>query len=141
MACSPRPIFRRHCAPRKTGSPHLDCCQIVPEQESVLGMVNYWSNFDSRYQFHQHSRRRFYVSKTQKRKKTLMTWLSFFVHLGSAHLKATRKKLMKLTPGFLEVLYWATICCCDSEKRSSSKPFRWMLLFNPIFYPFATIIW
>ena len=46
-----------------------------------------------------------------------------------------------LTPGILEVLYWLVVCCCDPEKRSSSKPWKWILLFNPLFFPVSTILW
>jgi hypothetical protein len=46
-----------------------------------------------------------------------------------------------LTPGILEVLYWSAVCCCDPEKRSTARPWRWILLFNPIFFPISTIVW
>ncbi len=41
----------------------------------------------------------FYARRSPKRKKTLLTSLSFFAQLGSASVKAARKTLRKLTRG------------------------------------------
>jgi len=55
------------------------------------------------------STRSFYTHWSQKRKKTTMSWLSFFALLGSAHIQATHKKLVKLTLGvnFINMLTWS----------------------------------
>jgi len=51
-----------------------------------------------RGQFHQHFMGSFYAHRSQKRKKT--DYLTdFFVLLGSTHIKATCKILVKLTSG------------------------------------------
>jgi len=47
-------------------------------------------------QFHQHFMHSSYARRSQKLKKTLMTQLSFFAHLGSARVNAARKTLEKL---------------------------------------------
>ncbi len=49
-------------------------------------------------QFHQRFMSSFFALRSQKRKKTLMTRLSLAL-LGSLHVKAACKMLLKLTPG------------------------------------------
>jgi len=49
-------------------------------------------------QYNQHYTSSFYACRSRKCKKTLMTWMSFFAHLGSLRVKAAHKLLMKLTP-------------------------------------------
>jgi len=43
----------------------------------------------------------FYVHRSQKCKKILMTWLYFFTLLGSTHAKAASRMLVKLTHGLV----------------------------------------
>ncbi len=57
------------------------------------------SAWSSRCRFHQCFMCSFYARRSQKRQMTLLTWLSFFAHLGSACVKAVRKMLMKWSPG------------------------------------------
>jgi len=71
-----------------------------------------------RCQFHQHFKCSFYARRSQKRQMTLLTWLSFFAHLGSTCVKAVHRTLMKLSPGvdFINILlksflYWSVLCC------------------------------
>jgi len=49
--------------------------------------------------FHQRSTYNFCACRAQKRKMTMLTWLSFFAHSGSTCAKAVHRTLMKLSPG------------------------------------------
>jgi len=57
----------------------------------------------NRCQFHQCSTCSFYACWSQKRKKNIDTLTVIFTHFWSAHAKAARRTLMKLSPG--------TRCC------------------------------
>jgi hypothetical protein len=46
-----------------------------------------------------------------------------------------------IAPGLLEVVYWLMVCCCDHERRALYTPWKWILLFNPITFPFTVIFW
>jgi len=47
----------------------------------------------------------FYARRSQKRKKYCQALILFFALLGSAHVKAVCKMLMKLTPGSFDGNY------------------------------------
>jgi len=51
-------------------------------------------------QFHQHFTRSFYTRRSQKRKTTLSWPDCLFALSGSTHVKAVRRRLMKLTPAY-----------------------------------------
>jgi hypothetical protein len=78
-----------------------------------------WSSVATSWgQFHQHFL--IYICRSQKRKTSLITWLSFFLLLGSSPIKALQKMLMKLTPwvNFTNVLRAAfTFADHKSTKR------------------------
>jgi len=46
-----------------------------------------------------------------------------------------------IAPGLLEVAYWIMVYFFDPEKRATYKPWKWILMFNPITFPFTTIFW
>jgi len=55
--------------------------------------------------YHQCSTYNFYARGAQKRKMTMLTWLSVFALLGSTCVKAVRRTLMKLSSGLCAWLY------------------------------------
>jgi len=57
-------------------------------------------------QFHLHFKSSFFEHRSQKLKKRLTTWLSFFALSGSANVKAAHRMLMKSTPdvNFINIL-------------------------------------
>ena len=65
----------------------LECC------------ISEFSKLDSRDQFHQHSTSSFYAQISQKRTKNSQVKLLFAL-LWFARVKAARRMLVKLTPGF-----------------------------------------
>ncbi len=76
--------------------------------------------FSTWAQFRQRSTYNFYVRRSQKLKKILMTWLYFYPLLGSTSVKAVGKMLVKFTPGlnFTNVLHTAfTLADPESVKR------------------------
>ena len=71
----------------------------VPHNSLKMLKKNVWRSYNIRCQFHQHSTSNFYAPGDQKRKMTILTWLSFFAHSESTCVKAVRRMLMKLTSG------------------------------------------
>jgi len=69
----------------------------------------YWARF------HQHFTRNFYAPDPQSAKKT-DNFTVFFAFLGSAHVKALRKMLVKLTP-----VPCAVVCAFFRSKQTQSK--------------------
>ncbi len=73
-------------------------------------------------QFHQHFTFNFYDPRAQKRKMTMLTWLSFFAHLGSTSVKAVWRTLMKLNPGIVsswtsKIYVITSIVCLTNVKK------------------------
>ncbi len=62
-----------------------------------IGFTCIWF-FYNRGRFHQCSTYNFYARRAQKRKMTMLTWVSFFVHAGSMCIKVVRRMLMKSSP-------------------------------------------
>ena len=48
---------------------------------------------------------------------------------------------LTIISGLLEVLYWSVVCCRDPHRVSLLKPWQWIVFFNPILFPFSTILW
>ncbi len=82
-----------------------------------------------RCQFHQCSTYSFYARRSQKRKKILMTWLSFYAFGISMSAKAVRKTLMKLTPGvdFTDI-FTRSFCASRSRKHEKTDDLTALLM-------------
>jgi len=77
-----------------------------------------WFTVKTWGRFHQRSTYNFNARGAQKRKMTMLTWLSFFAHLGSTCIKAVRRKLMKLNPG---VNFINNLCAAPTRADPNKK--------------------
>jgi len=105
--------------------------QLIGINLDLVNSIPFWG------QFHQHSKRClcYYAHRSQKRKTTLLAWLSFLVLSRSVGAKAAQRTLMKLTTGlnFINVLHTAfTLIAPKSVRIQSSCQYLFTLLGSTI---------
>jgi len=71
--------------------------KLEDDDRSVDASLLLSGKLSFRCQFHQRSTYNFYARGAQKRKMTMLTWLSIFARLGSTSVKAVRRMLIKLS--------------------------------------------
>ncbi len=81
---------------------------MAPNKARISGLGNAKFVRKTRGQFHQQFTGSFYVPRSQKRKKIQSSYLSFFALLGYAHIKASKKMLVKLTQGVVLLIFFHT---------------------------------
>jgi len=114
-----------HVPKARTQSPHY-----LQQLEELRSKKNHTvrSKSYTRWQYHQHSTSSFYVRKSQKCKKTLKLWV-FFMHSESAHKKAARRTLMKLTPRLEGNSYERNLVLNSWALRYEHIFYQWQLEF------------